>query len=150
MGTFTCIRFIGKIKEKYREDLESTLNRKKFYELGWKAFGEKYEFAKKFSELDRADFIPFGGFSAYNFDKFSDKKFGSNNDPSFNVLSYDTWTFQCDLKNYGSEIETFLEDVAKEICEKFVAEVWNEEDEFPAIWHYNIKDDLVDLNENNS
>ncbi len=149
MGTYTCMRFVGKVKDKYQEDLKRTLSKEKFFELGWRAFGKKYEFARNFAELDRADFIPFGSFSAYNFNKFSDKKFDDDNtDPTFNTLSYGTWIFQCDLKNYDHEIQIFLEEVAKEICENFIAEVWHEEEDFPAIWLYNMKDNLVDLNEN--
>lgn len=117
----------------------------------WVELAKEYPFMTKFSKLTRSDFIPFGGFTFYNIDKvgrekniddacFSNVICGDDRNSYVDGLGYiksaDTWVFACDLKDYCDEIETFIEDIATELCTQFVAEVWYEEDGFPDVYIY--------------
>lgn len=145
MGMYTCLRFVGELKDEFVDEIKKLFDEKTMDEKQWPAdynpwdeFSKRHPFAKRFASLPRADFIPFGGFTYYNADKFSDSE-----DPDrirfTNVLYPKTWAFQCDLKNYGEEIEAFLSEVAVEICERFVAEEWYEEDDFPKVIAYGFR-----------
>lgn len=147
MGMFTCIRFVGKLKKEYIEEIKSLFTTEAYnknpYLEPWKEFAKNHSFAEAYSKLERAWALPFCGFSAYNYGKFSNKDFfDRSKDPSFSSVDeyYETWIFQCDLKDYDDEIETFLRDIAPQICKKFVAEVWYEEDDFPKIITFNAEE----------
>lgn len=151
MGMYTYLRFTGELKKEYVEEIRNLFDFEKAkrndYFNEWKCFAEKHDFATHFASLKRPTCIPFGGFSAYNIDKASSK---SDDEPTFSNVIWNngeyTWVFQCDLKNYDGEIDTFLEEVAPNICKKFVAEKWYEEVEFPTIYAYGLK--RIDLDKN--
>lgn len=141
MGTYTSMRFVGKVEKEYVMDICALVYYK---EMTWKELSTKYDFMKNFANLFRSDFIPFGEISAYNEEKYS----GGQNMNHLEPWS-DVWIFQCDLKNYGGEIETFLKEVASKICTSYTAEVWCEEWNMPVMWIY--KDSklfITDLGDN--
>lgn len=127
MGMYTCFRFKGIIKNQYREEIgkieeyweESwqTENHKSF----WEKVAEKIDFLKDFSKLERSSFIPFGAVSAYNEDKYMSDNFKKYN------LETGEWEFLCDLKNYGDEIETFIELIPQLCDDVSICEEWYEE-----------------------
>ena len=142
MGMYTGLRFKAIIKEEYREAINELMERDTME--SWLDTTEGYpemEFAKEYAEMSRSDFIPFGSL-AYMPDEWEeliDESKGKqwNNykaakgwEREFNI---DTgyWQFQCSLKNYGSEIEKFLKDVASVIVKKAIhVEVHYEEDRY--------------------
>lgn len=130
MGYYTGFRFIGVVKEKYVKDIKK-LNIDE--DNCWKTFAKKHPFAKKYSENDRCLFIPFGVMSD------NGNKLGCKD--NFNNFQYPnyledgcTWNFACDLKNYDNTIEIFLNDIANEVCEKYIAFSWGEDELFPNIY----------------
>ena len=153
MGMYTYLRFTGELKKEYVEEIKNLFDFEKanrdnddFNE--WKHFAEKHDFATHFASLRSPTSIPFGGFSAYNIDKASSN---SDDEPTFSNVIWNngeyTWVFQCDLKNYDGEIDTFLKEVAPNICKKFVAEKWYEEADFPTIYIYGVERELVEKGE---
>lgn len=143
MGTYTYLRFSGQLKREYAKEI------KRLFDMGddsvsavdsegrneWELFAERHDFAKHLASLPRAIQIPFGAITAYN-----EKKAGTE-DAFSNVFYGDdeqAWAFHCDLKDYDGEIEAFLTEVAPEICERFVAEEWLEECDFPVVHAYNL------------
>lgn len=140
MGMFTGLRFVGMLKNEYIDDFEELISSVES-KMDWIKFAEKYPFAKEFSSLPRADFIPFGAM-AYNEDKFgiTFSNIISGDDGSDPYAGRETLVFQCDFKNYDSEIQCFLETIGTNVCDKFVAEMWYEEDAFPRVYLYDGKE----------
>lgn len=137
MGDYTALHFVGIVKKKYVKMVEQIENDKEWIKDDWKNFAKEYPFTKRLSKCSRSGFIPFGGISAYNEDKFGKENYHNL------VYSWDglygedecaTWTFLCDLKNYSDEIEIFIKDIAEEICDTYIAEVWSEDSAFPIIY----------------
>lgn len=140
MGMYTGIRFVGMLKKDYIDDIEELIDSVDS-KMDWIKFAEKYPFAKEFSSLPRAQFIPFGAMT-YNEDKFGTtfSNIVTGDDGSDPYGYRETLVFQCDFKNYDDEIECFLETVATNLCDKFVAEKWYEENAFPRVYLYDGKD----------
>lgn len=138
MGYYTGFRFIGLLKPKYEKDITSIFGTKECDENCWVKFAKKYPFAKKFSEDSRCEFIPFG----YNDLPRILGAFDHHNE--FIVDGIDiyedgvTWNFACSLKDYDNTIELFLQSIASEICEKFIAYSWGESSLFPVVYQKNI------------
>lgn len=154
MGMYTCLKFTGQLKKEFykfvKENLTDEVLDKLPYDFEvWQEFVKTFGFGEVFAKKNRASLIPFGAISYYNVDKLGREEV--INEVRFsNVVSgigkdadhwKDTWVFQCDLKNYEDEIETFIADIAVKICDKFVAEMWYEEFAFPTI--YIFKDDKL-------
>ena len=141
---YTCLRFVGEVKEEYIDEIEMLFNANNGKETewkGWEHFAYSHPFAEPFSKLWRADFIPFGAMTYYNRDKFT--SVGDIDTLTFsNVIEERTWVFQCDLKDYDGEIDMFLETIAKEICDRFIATIWYEEWDFPQLVTYGLEKDL--------
>ena len=134
MGMYTMFRFTGLLKEEFVKDIEN-LNKEPYT---WEEFANKHDFARNFSKLDRANMIPFGGMSAYNEDK-NPQEFSSivhGVDPDDFMVWRSTWTFCCDLKDYSQEINTFIREIAPNICDKYIAIKWYEEMSFPVVYEY--------------
>ena len=142
MGMYTCLKFTGMIKKDFEDEMKNLLNTEIDY--NWRDFAKKYPFAEEFSELPRADFIPFGAITPYNEDKVgceNPKRSIIAGDDSSDPYGYrKTLVFTCDLKNYDDEIEEFIEEVAVNIFDKFIAEKWYEEFAFPTIYFYDGKE----------
>ena len=138
MGAYTLLKFTGQLKKEYVELVKERLTTHCFYwptEI-WKAVAKQKPELHKCAHL--SNFIPFGMVSAYNFDKCGTGEYTSEVGFS-NVVEDETWTFVCDLKNYDGEIKNFLDLAAKTMCEKYVAEVWYEEDAFPEVYTFNVE-----------
>ena len=149
MGTYTCLKFTGQLKKEYAKEIKELFDWSKakiddddFNE--WKEFAKKHDFAKHFASLGGATSIPFGCFSAYNADKVT--SFDDDHSTFSNVIYSDdgyesiyTWVFACDLKSYSGEIDTFLSEIAPNICNKFIAEKWGEDWGFPLVYYYGLK-----------
>lgn len=138
MGSWTALRFIGTLKPEFKDDVSELLLECREGFDAWEEFAEKHPFAKRFSKLQDASSIPFGGFSAYNDDRFCGEGDAHMNRILMDYTFFDdfpkwTWLFQCDLKDYHDEIDAFLSEIAPEICERFIAEIWFEEWGFPEI-----------------
>ena len=137
MGYYTGFRFIGLLKQKYEKDITSIFDERDCDENCWVKFAKKYPFAKKYSENPRCEFLPFG---------FNDLPRILGNFQRHNEFIEDgnmyedgvTWNFACSLKDYDNTIELFLQDIASEICEKYIAYSWGEDALFPAIYQKNI------------
>ena len=96
MGMYTEFRFTGVIKEEFVEDIKAICNKEtdKFgFETGWD--NTKSPIWDEYKKLERYDCIPY-----FNNCTETDNSF----DESTRV-----WSFECDFKNYGGEIEAFLE-----------------------------------------
>ena len=119
MGMYTYFEFIGELKKEFVNDVKElfvdTYNKE-----AWNEFAKKYNFAYNFSTLPRCGFIPFGAVVSYDINNYGQ-------------IIGNTWCFNCELKNYDNEIDTFLQQIARKICKKFVAKIWYEEDDFPRI-----------------
>lgn len=124
MGMYTGLHFKGIVKEKYREDIEKRVNEdKSWHEL-------THEIFKDFGTYDRADFIP-NGMLMSAFEEWEEIE---------NVYNVHTgeWTFACSLKNYGNEIEEFIEMVPEFIESVEVLE--SRYEEFEGVNKYIMKD----------
>lgn len=132
MGMYTLFKFTGLLKNEFVSDINKLLEE----DNQWINFASKYEFAKHFADLPRSDMIPFGAISAYNEEKTGSKYANiiDSWDP-WDIGSYYTLTFNCDLKNYDDEIEAFINEIAINICSEFIAESWYEESNFPIIYY---------------
>lgn len=157
MGMYTCLKFTGQLKKEFYDFVKENLTDETFDKYSedfevWHEFVKTFGFGEVFAKKHRADFIPFGC-ASYNADKmgreghdedlrFSNVVSGIDTDKKYPLDDWaDTWVFQCDLKNYEDEIETFIADIAVKICDKFVAEMWYEEFAFPTV--YIFKDDKL-------
>lgn len=121
--TFICS---CRVKREYREILEELFDENS--DKNWCDFIEQMPFIEKFAKLPRACFIPFGTMSAYNWDKFARESF------NFFDKRFGNWNFCCDLKNYDSEIETFIYEVLPHLCDAiYFCAYWYEEDCYPTI-----------------
>ena len=121
MGMYTYFEFIGELKKEFVNDVKE-LFVDTYDKEAWDEFAKRYKFAKEFAKLPSANFIPFGAVLS--------TCISSGNYRDF--IGY-TWCFNCELKNYDNEIDTFLQQIARKICTKFVAKIWYEEDDFPRI-----------------
>ena len=137
MGYLTQIMFIGKIKNEYQEIL------RKEYE-SWKDLADKLDFVKEFSKLPRADFIPTGYANEYG---EWDINYANFNRCRYDVDGEIVWEFWKEFKDYDNEMETFIETVAPNICDEFLATTRGEEQAFPTIYIY--KDGKLYSNEEN-
>ena len=123
MGMYTTFRCICLVKKEYIEYIKEISDGNAY----WKDYIKQMPFVKNFSKLYRADFIPYSSMSAYNEDKFYKESFSEIN-------KWGMWNFCCDLKNYGSEIETFIYEVLPNLCEQInLCAYWYEEDDYPKI-----------------
>ena len=123
MGMYTGLRFKGYIKEEYREMFEP-------YALGKKEWEEMTEVdISEFSKLERSCMIPRGAL-CYMPDSWEEELrvdkdttvegVYSDNDGFERQYNKETgyWAFQCSLKNYGDEIETFMKIIVPIFVEK--------------------------------
>lgn len=139
MGMYTGLRFKAVIKEKYCEPIKDMIEN----QLSWEDIVNKYpefSFAKKYSEYNRADFIPYGSL-AYMPDEWESEKgkleFERRFDETTRML-----IFQCSLKNYEYTIEKFLKEIVTVIVEDVVhIEYYYEEDKYGYL--YTLKDGKV-------
>lgn len=144
MGMYTGIRFKGYVKPEFRKDFESIAKMGEWEE-------SEIDIFKKFGQLGRASFIPCGSLAYMpdswekyndNFEKYSSEWFDSARDTDGFNITYDKetgyWTFQCSLKNYGSEIEQWFK-----IVPHFIEKI-NHLEYFYEEWTHSKKYDLVD------
>jgi len=109
----TLLKVKVKVKDEYIKmikDLLSLINSEKdedFYI--WKSLYRKYKFdwIKDYSELEKADYIPFGIIS----EEYNDWC----KDPELNELREGNWTFVCELRNENNEIEKFIFNILSNI-----------------------------------
>ena len=121
--TFICS---CRVKKEYREILGELFDENSDKE--WADFIEQMPFIENFAKLPRAGFIPLGMMTAYNWDKFAEESFNH-----FNKM-VGSWNFCCDLKNYDSEIETFIYEVLPHLCSiVYFCAYWYEESCYPTI-----------------
>lgn len=130
---YTGLRCKVIVKEKYRKDLSKVLKSNDFNI--WKE--SEFSLLRGFGLLERSSFIPFGALSYMDWDE---------NDTKFNYRFCEKsgyWSFQCSLKNYCSEIETFVSSIIPEICECIIfLETKYEEDETSFIYEFDQNGDL--------
>ena len=102
MGMYTGIRFKGYVKEEFRNDFEDIAINGNWEESSILKFQE-------FGEIGRSGFVPCGAL-AYMPDEWEDSNEVATGgfERTYDVKT-GYWTFQCSLKNYGCEIETFFE-----------------------------------------
>lgn len=119
MGDYTELRVRATIKPKYRQLMDWTINGegRETWPDRWKAayyLNPDFDWLPAWTERYRADMIPYGGSSYFQ------------DDPDWeHVFRMDDGflQFQCNLKNYDSDIEYFLDNVLPEIAEA-VIECW--------------------------
>lgn len=149
MGMYTGIRFKGFVKPEFRETMKEIA-----MEGNWDE-SEVKEFAK-FGLLMRSSFIPCGGLSympdEWETDYINEKgereiSFGSyykqaDTDGFERTYNEETgyWAFQCSLKNYESEIETFFNLIP------FFIEKIEHLEYFYEEWDWSTRYDLVNGN----
>ena len=132
MGMYTCFTLSCKVKKEYRDYIKQINEGAE-----WKDFVDQMPFVKEYSKQSRADFIPHGALSAYNDDKFGPQNFNTYG-------SFGTWNFLCDMKNYDSTIEQFIQEVLPHLCERvYFCAYWYEEKAHPTI--VNEKDILGEI-----
>lgn len=121
MGMYTGLRCKVIIKEEYREMIEEIMER----DLEWSDFVDEFDFLSEYAQMSRASFIPFGSLAympdewELNPNDYACDKATEGFDREFNKET-GYWAFQCSLKNYESEIETFLDTVLSVIAEKVI------------------------------
>ena len=140
MGMYTCLQFIGVVKKEYEKFVKKIVEIDDCEDFNWNDYVEKYPFLENFVKKPRSCMIPYGCFTSYNERKLGIKDTNHNELIAswFNdfVNTEYTWTFACDLKDYDDEIETFIEEVAVNLCDNFIALQWYEETAFPTIYFY--------------
>ena len=104
VGMYTSLRFIGTIKEEWRESFENIA------EHGWWD-DSSYPIFVEISKDQRMDFIPCGSLCCAPDDWYLADKFERSYSCTTGI-----WTFKCSLKNYDRTIEKFLE-IIPELCE---------------------------------
>jgi hypothetical protein len=122
MGMYTGLRCKVVVKPEFREELM------RLHDEDYEWETSSFDFMQEFGQLGRASFIPRGSLS-YMPDEWEDiprKDDGSLDywngkatdgfGRSFN-LETGYWAFQCSLKNYEDEIESFFENVLPRIAE---------------------------------
>lgn len=79
----------------------------------------QFPFIGEWAKHTRADFIPRGGLTGV-----------WDEDPAWEETVTDdgVWTFQCELKNYGGEIQKFADLVLAEIMERKFVLIWQHEE----------------------
>lgn len=137
MGMYTGIRFKGIVKEEFRDKFEDIAMSGEWNESDVPEF-------KKFGNISRSGFIPCGVL-AYMPDEWEEEPFdkwynGIPTDGFERTYNKETgrWTFQCSLKNYENEIETFFELIP------FFVESIEHLEYFYEEWGYSSRYDLVD------
>ena len=115
MGMYTGLRVKAFVKEEFREMIDEINNGS-----DWNDYAEQYPFLKDYGQLSRAEFIPRGAL-AYMPDSWEEGVFPNLTDTDGFDRKIDMntgyWTFQCSLKNYGSEIEQFFDEILPHIIE---------------------------------
>ncbi|MCP1184952.1 hypothetical protein [Paenibacillus sp. 1781tsa1] len=122
MGMYTGLRCKVVIKPEYREELQ------RLHEEGYEWETSEFDFMREYGQLGRASFIPRGSLSympnewediPLKEDGSLDYRNGTATDGFVRSFDSDTgyWTFQCSLKNYENEIESFFEIVLSKITE---------------------------------
>ena len=108
MGMYTGIRFKGYVKPEFRKEMSVIALSGYWNESNVPEF-------EKFGEIGRSSFIPCGALAympdeweAEPYNKYGD---GTPTDGFERTYNEETgyWTFQCSLKNYQSEIESFFD-----------------------------------------
>lgn len=107
MGMYTGIRFKGYVKPEYRKAMETIAIDGSWNESDIQEFAE-------FGQIGRSSFIPCGSLSympdeweGAPYNKYHDGVPTDGFERTYNAgTGY--WTFQCSLKNYESEIESFF------------------------------------------
>lgn len=123
MGTYTNLRFKGKLKNEFIEGFEDIA-----FDGEWEAHNDLI--FKKFGELDRSFCIP-SGTSSYFPNEWIDKEGVPTNDFKTSY-SEETgcWGFQCSLKNYKNTIQEFFLILPYFVEEVHHLEYYYEEDDF--------------------
>lgn len=116
MGMYTGFRFKGIIKKEYREDIKKAINDIKG------AWGNcEHEELKKFDEIDRSFFIPFGGLCYMpNCWEESESEEATDGFKRYFNETTGLLCFQCSLKNYESTIEYFIKNIVPIVCDKLI------------------------------
>lgn len=128
MGMYTGLRCKVKIKEEYREDIQSVMDK------SWEEC--KHKELKMFSKDRRSSFIPYGSL-CYMPDEWDyDSRFSLY----FDVYTGE-WNFQCSLKNYDSTIEIFMKLLELIASDVYYLETYYEEDEYSHL--YEMKDGKI-------
>lgn len=127
MGMYTGLKCKVKIKEEYREDIQSVMDSTEWYLC-------KHKELKDFSKVSRSLMIPFGA-SCYMPDEWEDNNF------DFYFNDDGIWNFQCALKNYDSTIEIFIKLLELIASEVYHLETFYEEDEYSHL--YEMKDGKI-------
>lgn len=124
MGMYTGLRFKAIIKKEYREDIKIVMESRYWEDC-------KHKELIEFNEvIGGCDSIPFGELcympdqwkvETGKVDKYGYEEYADTDgfEAYFNEHT-GLWCFQCSLKNYESEIEYFLENVATLIVEKSI------------------------------
>lgn len=132
MGMYTGLRchievkpeFWPVIEEVMKGFLDDDLNDSDPWDRAATKFPE-YRWLRSWSNVDRANFIPFGALAYMPWD---------DKDPEWEPEKFENgfWKFQCSLKNYQGEIEYFVETILKRITLR-VCELYSlyEENEAP-------------------
>lgn len=118
MGMYTGLR--GKVVFKDKEFAEDLKRELESYDRlnHWQGLSEKYpelEELEKFSTMGRATFIPCGSMCYLDWED------------TYSRVQGKVFEFNCSLKNYEGEIETFVEKVLPEIAEDWNLEMQYEE-----------------------
>ena len=130
MGMYTGLRFKGIVKKEFINEIKTLFDKQDWNDCS-------HPKLKEFGEFERSNYIPFGGLS-YMPDCWEGKPYDETKpwicpatdgfEKKFNEIT-GYWSFQCSLKNYGSELEYFIEEIIPLICEKvFHCEYLYEED----------------------
>jgi len=136
MGMYTGIRFKGYVKKEFRDSFENIALQGDWNESENKVFNN-------FGQIGRSRFIPCGSLS-YMPDEWEKEPFdkyycGVPTDGFERTWNKETgyWTFQCSLKNYEDEIESWFE-----IVPYFIEKIEHLE-YFYEEWTYSEQYDLV-------
>lgn len=136
MGMYTGIRFKGFVKPELRKAMETIAMDGSWDESDISEF-------KEFGHIGRSSFIPCGSL-AYMPDEWEAEpydKYGCGTPTDGFERTYDEetgyWAFQCSLKNYESEIESFFDLIP------FFIEKIEHLEYFYEEWDYSTKYELI-------
>lgn len=134
MGMYTGIRFRGYVKKEYRNKFENIALKGQWVESDIPQF-------KKFGQdVWRSSFIPCGALMYMPWER-EEKEYKK----SFNKET-GLWVFQCSLKNYENEINTFF-DLIPFFMETAEIEVYYEE--WVSSLRYELRDGKVSITDSN-
>lgn len=138
MGMYTGLRIKVYVKEEYRSMIQA-INEGE----DWRTFVNRFTFLYDYAYLGRSEFIPRGSLAYMPLSWGDDRNATDGFDRNINMEN-GYWTFQCSLKNYGEEIETFFDEVLPHIIShsdhiEYFYEEWDRSD------YYEFKDGIVQL-----